>query len=1056
MAEDLEIIISAIDQASQVFQNIISSAMDLGNEVSSSVETASTDFDEMGSSAEDAAGSVDDVGNAMGGLDGSSTSDAAGGMGELGDAANDADNAVENLSNDLSIINAGMLLQTAEQISGIAGNAEGMAQEMNEAAITVGQLATQTGIAEPKLVDMINEISNATFPNEEAMMYVKSLDQIGVSSENLGKSATDLDKINDAFGMGADRVNSLGQELSVLGVDMNDVSSSFNALAYANANTVGGMDNYYNFLRKYDAQFKELGYNVDQASVIIAGATQKFGGGRAALTGLSDALKESNGDTRKLEEALGLTAGSIDNATQLTGKYEGQLQQMANEEAEHKTILDQVGAAVEDLKLKYSGVISPLSSFVGIIGEVGSFGMQVQGLKNLANTSKQAFTWISQLNIAQKTMNALQGISNVITAALAGSEATLGMAYAGVTAEEVGAAAAHASGAASIGLEGVAATEAGGAFAFLGAMELTALWPIALIVAAIVALGAAFYGLGQYFGWWTDFGSMLDSIKSGVERLWNAFINHPDVQAVIKNIQTAWNNFTKTLGDVISKVLEFFGIHQGGEFDAIGAIISGVGSAWETLKSIVSPIIGIFRNVDGAIQTVNSKFPIFSTIITTVLGPIGALYNMLRTIVCILLGCSPGIVPALETTQQVFDTVWNAIVTVVTTYVNTILAIFQPLIDIIQQIATLLSGPLNAAWNLILTVISIISSNVTLLINNFIAFLNGQISLSQLLASNWQIISNMFNTVFTLIFGAITKWANNMVNTAKKMATNLLNRIVNGIKNLPNRVKTIITHVLTNIIKGMTQWITNGAKKAGEFVTKTVNGMKNLPKNVGTKITATANTIKDKAVSWAKKGVEGAKKLVKDTVDKVSDLPDKIGTEFNKIPNIITNAINEMINRAKKIKDLPATVLKLLGIASPGTIQRAVVKEFGDTVTRVNNTAKSAFNAAKNVASNLKQGFGAVNLDENLNAEYINGINNTNEVHTIDEQTLEIKVKHEHDYNFKGLPDTISAKEVADMINEANQNDSWIKKLTNNPRFQQFDLKEKQKITRHNKRVTGV
>ena len=78
----------------------------------------------------------------------------------------------------------------------------GMAQEMNEAAISVGQLATQTGIAEPEMVNLINTISNATFPNDEAMMYVKSLDQIGVASSNLGQSATDLDRINDAFGLG--------------------------------------------------------------------------------------------------------------------------------------------------------------------------------------------------------------------------------------------------------------------------------------------------------------------------------------------------------------------------------------------------------------------------------------------------------------------------------------------------------------------------------------------------------------------------------------------------------------------------------------------------------------------------------------------------------------------------------------------------------------------------------------------------------------------------------------------------------------------------------------
>lgn len=322
------------------------------------------------------------------------------------------------------------MLAVGDVLQKYGTSAEGMAQQMNQASISVGQLATQTGIAEPQLVSMINNISNATFPNDEAMMYVKSLDQIGVSSGNLGKSATDLDKINDAFGLGASTTNSLGQELSVLGVDMNNVSSSFNALAYANANTVGGMDNYYSFIKKYDSQFKELGFNVDQASVIIAGATQKFGGGRAALSGLSDALKESNGDARALEQALGLQAGSIQNASQLTGEYEGQLQQLADEEAEHKTWLDQLGAAAEDASLSLSGIAQPFMGLIGLGGSLAGFGMQLNGvweligklgpaLSNLSITTKLAAAANWLLSAAQTALNFVMSMNPIILVVIA-------------------------------------------------------------------------------------------------------------------------------------------------------------------------------------------------------------------------------------------------------------------------------------------------------------------------------------------------------------------------------------------------------------------------------------------------------------------------------------------------------------------------------------------------------------------------------------------------------------------------------------------------------------
>ncbi len=284
---------------------------------------------------------------------------------------------------DIGKMSASSSMYLANQINMLGNSAEGMADGMNEAKITLGQLSTVTGVAEEDMANLVTYISNATFPNEEAMMYIKNLQQMGVDSKNFAESATNIDRINDAFGMGAVTTNSMATELSVLGVDMNNVSTAFNALAYANANTKGGMDNFYSFLKKYDAELNELGYDVDQTAVIISGATQKFGGGRAALSGLSEALKEADGDSRKLEEALDLQAGSLDNATQLTGQYEGQLLQLANEEMEHKTILDQLGAVWEDITLQCGGLIEGIAGVAGVFGRLGSMGMTVMGIKEL-------------------------------------------------------------------------------------------------------------------------------------------------------------------------------------------------------------------------------------------------------------------------------------------------------------------------------------------------------------------------------------------------------------------------------------------------------------------------------------------------------------------------------------------------------------------------------------------------------------------------------------------------------------------------------------------------
>ena len=90
------------------------------------------------------------------------------------------------------------------------------------------------------------------------------------------------------------------------------------------------------------------------------------------------------------------------------------------------------------------------------------------------------------------------------------------------------------------------------------AAELAALWPIALIGAALAVVAYAVYEVGKAFGWWTDVSSMMDAIWAGINRLWSAFINHPDVQGFIQGVSDAWSAMRPYLNTVIDLVLMFF------------------------------------------------------------------------------------------------------------------------------------------------------------------------------------------------------------------------------------------------------------------------------------------------------------------------------------------------------------------------------------------------------------------------------------------------------------------------------------------------------------------
>lgn len=86
--------------------------------------------------------------------------------------------------------------------------------------------------------------------------------------------------------------------------------------------------------------------------------------------------------------------------------------------------------------------------------------------------------------------------------------------------------------------------------------------PLWAIVAVVTAIGLAIYEVGKYFGWWSDFGTMLDAIKSGVMRLWDAFINSPQVQGTLKDIGGLINWLGSVLSNIWGMVLDFFNIPQ--------------------------------------------------------------------------------------------------------------------------------------------------------------------------------------------------------------------------------------------------------------------------------------------------------------------------------------------------------------------------------------------------------------------------------------------------------------------------------------------------------------
>lgn len=533
--------------------------------------------------------------------------------------------------------------------------------------------------------------------------------------------------------------------------------------------------------------------------------------------------------------------------------------------------------------------------------------------------------------IATKANEIAQAARGVVAGTLVTENAALNASLAGVTAEEIGGAIAHAGNASALAAESAAAvtstaantTLAGSLWAVASALLAN---PITWIVVALVALAVAVYEVGKAFGWWKDIPTLLAAVWSGIQRMWDAFINHPDVQATISALSAAWDALVSAIGWVVKAVEDFFDIHINGEFDAVHAIIMAIGTAWQIITGPIRIVIsvlqflwGVFGNVCSAIQSAQAQFGVFGGFLATLGAPIIFVYELLKQIVCILLGCSPGIVPALQRTWEVFSEIFNNILSFIGGIISPIVEAIRPLIDIFIEIVAFLIEQFMPVWNLLSGILTVIWNNVILLIQVFELFLTGQITLPQMLSMIWGIIQQLFMTILTMIVNFVLMWAGQMVSAAINAATGFVNGIISYVSSLPGRFFDYLAQTTGNIISAGAQWVSSAQQKAGEMV----NGA--------------ATT--------------------------VQQLPGKIYTEFSKVPDKIREALPAAIQAAINFGgEIIKGILNAMGIHSPGIVQNSIADEFKGVVTKIKDAIKPAGEYATQLGDEITEKFGTPKL----------------------------------------------------------------------------------------------
>lgn len=443
--------------------------------------------------------------------------------------------------------------------------------------------------------------------------------------------------------------------------------------------------------------------------------------------------------------------------------------------------------------------------------------------------------------------------------------------------------------------------------------------PLWAIVAVIAAIAFAVYEVGIAFGWWKDVGTMLEAIKNNIGRLWDAFINHPDVKATIKAIQDAWSDLNESLKPVVDWLKgiwdEIFPESAKGKVDGTRAIIDAIGAVFESFR---------FR-VQLAIDILTIIWDVFNGIQSLLRGDFtGALSFFTDAWNVLLEGLSP-IAEFLESTLgPAFESFFATLQGDGGNPVELINQGFLTLMETLGPVGDFLLSVFGPAWQLVINVLQIIWNTIGQVIGIFQSFLTGQISLSQALSLIWQTILQMYAQILSTIISTVVSWANQLWNNAVKAGSNFVNGIINWLKQLPDRAQTYLLALAVRIITAGAQWISNGKTSAS----KVVSGV----------------------MSWIKQ------------------LPQKVYQEFLNIGSRILSAGSQLVENAKQIgKKIVDGMLSAMGIHSPGIIQEKVVLEFFNMLQRVKDKGKTAYEAGKNVGKNIVNGFNTADVENALN-----------------------------------------------------------------------------------------
>ena len=422
------------------------------------------------------------------------------------------------------------------------------------------------------------------------------------------------------------------------------------------------------------------------------------------------------------------------------------------------------------------------------------------------------------------------------------------------------------------------------------------LGPVGLVIAAIVAIGAAFVvlwnkseGFRNFFiGLWDGIVNVASNAWQGIQNAWNGVVEWFSNlwNGVKETASNAWNSFIEKAQPVIDAIKN--------AWNSITEFFSGL---WEGIKQIASDVWNSFLEgaqpiVEGLMNVWNALTEFFSALWNGIVSVATTVWNGIVEVVTPII---EAIKTAWNSLIEFFTSLWNSITEGSTTAWNGFVEFLAPVIEGVKSLwssfseymSTIWNGIVEVAttvWNTLQPVIETVWSGIQQFITSAIEVIQNVITtgmqivqevwnavwtvFTTIVQTVWTVISTVISTVLNVIAGIISaataliqgNWSGAW-EAIKGVAQTVWEGIKSVISTVINAISTVISTVLGTIQNTVTT-IWNGIK---DFISNAINNIKDTVINV-------ANALKDgfmNVLESLKNGVSNAIDAVKGFFDRL-------------------------------------------------------------------------------------------------------------------------------------------------------------------------------------------